>query len=527
MSTVVQSTCPGCKQPLRIPSDWLTQAIRCKHCGLVLQAKSSAAYVSRSSGIRPAASPRTPPVARPIQAVAAPAPLAAPAPPLAIALPTPGAYAPGSPAVAASPFDRLDADTSGPSRPSRYRRRSGGWWKGPAIALSVLVVAAVVTVFCWPYIRGVFDTPQQASVQPDKDRHDAPIAERTDHPSKDNSKDQKPVTSSGSKGPNDSKHPGPRSDDPAKPAPDPSTTEPKPIDNPRPPDNPRKMQYPRRASIISVHNYLYANPVHAGISGPSAHNLAHFSEALNKGLHIPLNEIAHLSDAAEKGQARAPMKPVIEKTLTDFLDSSRGQDCILVFFIGHAVVVGDDTYLVPIEGEMDYAETLIPLKWVYDKLAGCKARQKVLVLDVNRLNPAHGVERPNGGPMDPKEDAAFAAPPDGVEVWTACLAGQQSYEMDEAHEGAFIEQLYTALAPGRNEKGLEGVIQTPGQDDAGETVGRRGQYRLEGGTQSVQAGAAVAAGRLGAEGRRDVRPETRPRPPTPSRAWPPRRPAAT
>ena len=124
-------------------------------------------------------------------------------------------------------------------------------------------------------------------------------------------------------------------------------------------------------------------------------------------------------------------------------------------------MVGDDTYLVPIEGEMDYAETLIPLKWVYDKLAGCKARQKVLVLDVNRLNPAHGVERPNGGPMDPKEDAAFAAPPDGVEVWTACLAGQQSYEMDEAPEGAFIEQLYTALAPGRNEKGLEGVIQTP------------------------------------------------------------------
>ncbi len=41
------------------------------------------------------------------------------------------------------------------------------------------------------------------------------------------------------------------------------------------------------------------------------------------------------------------MKPVIEKTLADFLDSSRGQDCILVFFIGHAVVIGDDTYLAP------------------------------------------------------------------------------------------------------------------------------------------------------------------------------------
>ncbi len=63
MSTVVQSTCPGCKQPLRIPSDWLTQAIRCKHCGLVLQVKSSvAAHAPRSSGTRPAVSPRTPSV---------------------------------------------------------------------------------------------------------------------------------------------------------------------------------------------------------------------------------------------------------------------------------------------------------------------------------------------------------------------------------------------------------------------------------------------------------------------------------
>ena len=34
MAAVIQATCPGCKKMLRIPSDWIQQAIRCKHCGL-------------------------------------------------------------------------------------------------------------------------------------------------------------------------------------------------------------------------------------------------------------------------------------------------------------------------------------------------------------------------------------------------------------------------------------------------------------------------------------------------------------
>ena len=51
---------------------------------------------------------------------------------------------------------------------------------------------------------------------------------------------------------------------------------------------------------------------------------------------------------------------------------------------------------------------------------------------------AQYLERPNGGPMDPKVDAALNAPPDGVQVWSACIAGQQSYELDDEPEGVFI-----------------------------------------------------------------------------------------
>ena len=144
------------------------------------------------------------------------------------------------------------------------------------------------------------------------------------------------------------------------------------------------------------------------------------------------------------GPVRRP-KTVIEKTLTNFLESSRPQDRILVFFIGHAVELGDDVYLAPIEGELDRAETLIPLKWVYEKLAECKARQKVLVLDVNRYNAAFGQERPGSGEMGPKLDALLKAPPAGVQVWSACIAKQDPMRPDDCQMGVFLDSFSHTL----------------------------------------------------------------------------------
>src|SRR5262249_45734744 len=159
----------------------------------------------------------------------------------------------------------------------------------------------------------------------------------------------------------------------------------------------------------------------------------------------PFNQIAHLSDAANKGQARPPIKSVIEKTLTNFLDTSRAQDRIMVFFVGHAVELGDEAYLVPIEGELENAATLIPLKWVYEKLAGCKARQKVLVVDVCHFSPTNGAERPGADKMTAKMDEALKNPPKGVQVWSSCVADQRSFETDDMPMGAFLDAIYDTL----------------------------------------------------------------------------------
>src|SRR5437660_9989351 len=39
MPQVIQAKCPHCRNVLRIPSEWLSKPIRCKHCKQTFQAK--------------------------------------------------------------------------------------------------------------------------------------------------------------------------------------------------------------------------------------------------------------------------------------------------------------------------------------------------------------------------------------------------------------------------------------------------------------------------------------------------------
>src|SRR5205823_555038 len=124
----------------------------------------------------------------------------------------------------------------------------------------------------------------------------------------------------------------------------------------------------------------------------------------------------------------APLKPVIETTITDFLTSSRPQDRVMILFVGHAIAIDKDAYLVPIEGEQGVKETLVSLSWVYDQLAKCPARQKVLILDLCRFDPSRGLERPGSGPLAEAVDAVLQKPPPGVQVWSSCVKDQSSFE---------------------------------------------------------------------------------------------------
>ncbi len=387
MSQVVQSACPGCRHRLRIPAEWLHQSIRCKHCGMILQVKPQA-----GSAPVPAAAPRKEQV-KP----AATVPVAAPA-------------------VATAneqPFRDLGVSEKETSSHLRRRRKSSGWWKGPALAVTVFtfIVGGFSLYLNWGRLTALLSPNDEPAVQKPTDKSIV-----TQPPAKTNK------------------------------------SQPAPAKSPRPAANP----FPHRALVISIHDYLFANPLQNGMPGANAYNLNNLLNSLSSGLHISPTQITHLSDEAEPkwGGKRAPTKTVIEKTVTNFLQSSRPQDRVMVFFIGQAVELGDDVYLAPIEGELDQAKTLIPLKWFYEQLANCKARQKVLVLEGNRYHRTFGQERPGGDEMGPKLDAMLRSPPAGVQVWSSCIAKQRSYASDDSPMGIFLESLQKALQQG-------GKIQNP------------------------------------------------------------------
>jgi hypothetical protein len=396
MSAVVQATCPGCKKVLRIPAEWMRQPIRCKHCGMILNAK---------------------PTEKPATATPRPVP-----PPVRNAVtvrpPPPAAPAPVAAVDPDSPFDDLVDDDAGPPR----RRTNHN--AGAVLFVSVLVVLMMALGFAIFLVKFGGKPANLAAavsdeVSPDKPTPDKPTR---DKPAPDKSAQDKPVVIKESE-----------SDDPSRPASDASDARDKAV------------PFPRRALVISVHGYLFANPVGASMPMQAGRNVTSLPDRLSNGLRIPHNQIALLSDAAARGQARPPIKPVIEETLATFLATTRAQDRIVVLFAGHAVEAGDETYLVPLEGELDRPDTLISLKKVLADMAKCPARQKMFVLDVCRLNPVFGAERPGGEAMGAKLAEAIKSPPAGVQVWSACGPGQQSYETENDVLGVFLVSLMTCL----------------------------------------------------------------------------------
>jgi hypothetical protein len=223
---------------------------------------------------------------------------------------------------------------------------------------------------------------------------------------------------------------------------------------------PAGIVFPRRALAICVSNYLYANPVSYGDRG---HNIHSLMDRVGRSLHVPYSQLFEVSDAGvtisndsgpsvaqkKKGQekkpslARPPLKAVVEEAIVRFFETSRPQDRIVLLFCGHAVVIGSEAYLVPLDGDFTAKDTLIPFAWLYNQLQKCLARQKLLILDTCRLDPTAGLERPGSGPMSDKLDEILQKPPAGVQVWSSCVKGQYSYEIDGT--SVFLEKLQDSL----------------------------------------------------------------------------------
>jgi hypothetical protein len=396
MPEAVKARCPGCQRELRIPAEWISRAFRCKHCQTVIQVKPRAAAKQLAARLPQADSPKSPAI-----------------PSTAMGASTPVEKSPASSLTAAATGElAFPALNAGPivQVPTRYRKSRLNRWARLAIVLLLVGIGGGAAGYFWTPLKQIGTAFRKAL-------------------------DEKPAKDS---------------------------SEPAAKDNPVAGNE----VFPRRVLAICVNNYLYANPVAYGTEENSVGSLL---DRFISALHVDAGQVIELSDAARPRQpsrpanrsgkaakarkprprptanspARPPLKPVIEKTAAEFLDGCRPQDRILLLFAGHIIEMEGEVFLVPLEGEFSVKETLIPLSWFLERLKKCPARQKVLVLDTCRLDPSHGLERPGCGPMEDKLDALCARPPEGIQVWSACVKGQYSYEFDGG--SFFLKQILDAL----------------------------------------------------------------------------------
>jgi len=407
MTAPLQGRCPGCKKTVRLPAEAAGKTIRCKQCGMVCEVRPTEQLLAKQVEAKRAAKPVA---AKPAQPVAVAAPMSAPPSPSA-------AWEPAAPEAAWSAI--ADDDFGAPSAPTikpRPRKR-GGWITAIVVCVFLaggLAAGAIALVLGVPIIKQKLKEREEAKNN-DSTNGDLKIASPSDL--------NKPVPALGT------------------------------------------ATLPRRLLGISVNNYIFANPTSYGHDSRNfiKRDFGQTLEKMANRFRIPTDQVFEVSDASPGGKRQPPLKPIFERTLTKFCETSRPQDRVIVMLCAHTVEIDKKPYVVPLEGDLDDAKTLVPLDWIMQQLDKCPAQQKVFIVDFNRFDKARGRERPTGGKLSESAEAMLKNPPAGVQVWSASSAGQYSYEFDDYYDfngqgikgGAFLSLFSVAFLQGAGLKGIQ------------------------------------------------------------------------
>ena len=435
----VLATCPGCQEVLRIPTTWADKAVKCKKCGAVVRATGKPVPAVAPPASAPAAPVYGPP---PIQPPAVPPgyPYTPPGYPYAPAQPgyTPAPYGyappPGYPPVPAGyapnpygypPQAPAPAATDPFADPLKVRTRRR--YKKSNNTLKLVVMASFFLLIAGGVAAGVLFQDQVRSLVGIKGKA--------------------------------------RPADPEGAAPNPGAAPVKTVATGAAVSV--SAVYPRRMLFIGVTKYLYCNTLTGGVNGGFKGNgRSEFAEAAKQlafQFRVPTdkdnNQLFLLTDADGKlasGTAQRPMlKEVVLDTVKRFAESSRGQDHVVFYFGGHATFKDGKAYLVPVEGDLNEPESLLPLDDFFAVVKDCPAQQKVVLFDVCRANTDGNFVRPGSEPMGEDLEKALLAPPAGanIQVVTACGAGQNAAELqtsDGEHfaGSAFLNALRVAAKAG-------------------------------------------------------------------------------
>jgi hypothetical protein len=145
----------------------------------------------------------------------------------------------------------------------------------------------------------------------------------------------------------------------------------------------------------------------------------------------------------------------IRKELTLLLGSLSPEDSLLIAFAGHGVqfLNEQESYFCPLDAVLDDRSSLISLAWLYEQLKydpqtglGCRARQRLLLVDACRNDPASSIRRSTGGiKLESASLPQLVPPPEGVVALFSCAEGQQALEHEPLKHGVFFYHVLEAF----------------------------------------------------------------------------------
>ena len=185
------------------------------------------------------------------------------------------------------------------------------------------------------------------------------------------------------------------------------------------------------AVMIGVEKYTKANPLSFTVN-----DVRQLSETLQTRGDYKKENLLEITDKGATKETQ-PFKDSILNGLSSWLSKAGPEDTMLIYFSGHGFQdKAGKMYLAPIDCDpQDPSATGIPIELVREKIAGCKAGLRVLVLDACHAGSEKGASEPRE--LTTKDLQAVFENLEGVVTLASCKANEKSLIWEDKQQSLF------------------------------------------------------------------------------------------
>ena len=185
------------------------------------------------------------------------------------------------------------------------------------------------------------------------------------------------------------------------------------------------------AVLIGVEKYTKANPLSFTVN-----DVKQLSETLQTRGDYMKEDLLEITDKGVTKETQ-PFKDSILNGLSSWLNKAGPEDTMLIYFSGHGFQdKAGKMYLAPIDCDpQDPSATGIPIEQVREKIAGCKAGLRVLVLDACHAGSEKGDSEPHA--LTAKDLQAVFENLEGVVTLASCKANEKSLIWEDKQQSLF------------------------------------------------------------------------------------------